>query len=416
MNRKIPFQELAARLAASAGVPEAESEVFIKHFFDTIRDGLLTDGSVTVKGFGTFSLDKSAPDPVIFTPDEAVRTIINAPFAQFEPEILNDEVTESMLNEAEMQFQKESESDGEPVSSAASEDFSEPVVAEEILTDDEDEEPVFIPLDSPSVSVTADTDDTEHAEQVSVNDTDAVTDTVTESTPEPTCESSHESDSSSGQVPEVITIEEEEEEHVSPDTSPSPTPYDDSGDDSEQEEQSRSGFGLGFLVGILVGLAIGAAATFFYTNLITNNPGATNDPEEELVEDDDSSISEDVQEVMTLPTDTIIPDTISSAQPEASAAAESEIPSSLPEAKPAAVTVKVKPGDHISGLALKHYGNRAFWVYIYQENKSKIKNPDNLTVGLNLIIPPAEKYGINSKSEASVKKAKALENEIKSKR
>lgn len=56
-------------------------------------------------------------------------------------------------------------------------------------------------------------------------------------------------------------------------------------------------------------------------------------------------------------------------------------------------------------MAKKHYGSKAFWVYIYEENKSKIGNPNKLQAGLELVIPPAEKYGINASDPSSVKTA-----------
>lgn len=65
----------------------------------------------------------------------------------------------------------------------------------------------------------------------------------------------------------------------------------------------------------------------------------------------------------------------------------------------------IKPGYLIHEMARKHYGNKAFWVYIYEENKTKIGNPNRLSAGLELVIPPAEKYGIDSHNPASVKAA-----------
>ena len=56
-------------------------------------------------------------------------------------------------------------------------------------------------------------------------------------------------------------------------------------------------------------------------------------------------------------------------------------------------------------MAKKHYGNKCFWVYIYEENKAKIANPNRVGPGLVLVIPPAEKYGINPSSQASIKAA-----------
>ena len=76
------------------------------------------------------------------------------------------------------------------------------------------------------------------------------------------------------------------------------------------------------------------------------------------------------------------------------------------------VTEVVKPGIFLTTISLKHYGHRTFWVYIYEENKMKIKNPNNVPIGTVLVIPDPDKYGINSGNKESVDKAKALAAEI----
>lgn len=69
------------------------------------------------------------------------------------------------------------------------------------------------------------------------------------------------------------------------------------------------------------------------------------------------------------------------------------------------VTDTVGPGNYLSVMSRRHYGNPKFWVYIYIENKDKIRNPDNLENGMVLVIPPASKYGIDADNPESVKKA-----------
>ena len=46
------------------------------------------------------------------------------------------------------------------------------------------------------------------------------------------------------------------------------------------------------------------------------------------------------------------------------------------------------------------------------ENKAKIKNPDNLPIGLVLVIPSAEKYGIDKNNPESIYKAEKLAVEL----
>ena len=75
--------------------------------------------------------------------------------------------------------------------------------------------------------------------------------------------------------------------------------------------------------------------------------------------------------------------------------------------------VQVQPGDRLTVFALKKYGHKAFWVYIYQENKSKIKDPNNLPVGITIVLPPAKKYEINPRDTNSINKALELQHSLR---
>ena len=56
-------------------------------------------------------------------------------------------------------------------------------------------------------------------------------------------------------------------------------------------------------------------------------------------------------------------------------------------------------------MAHKHYGDQAFWVYIALENQKQYPDYNKIPMGAALVIPPAEKYGINSDSKKSLKDA-----------
>jgi hypothetical protein len=65
----------------------------------------------------------------------------------------------------------------------------------------------------------------------------------------------------------------------------------------------------------------------------------------------------------------------------------------------------MRRGEFLTAIALREYGNKAFWIYIYEENKDHIFNPDNIPVGTMIRIPPATKYGIDAGDPASVDRA-----------
>lgn len=84
-----------------------------------------------------------------------------------------------------------------------------------------------------------------------------------------------------------------------------------------------------------------------------------------------------------------------------------QIDSIAPEtvAKPI-VTDTTSATMYLSRIARKHYGSADFWVYIYEENKDIINDPNNIPPGTVVVIPPAEKYGIEANNKESIDKAR----------
>ena len=74
--------------------------------------------------------------------------------------------------------------------------------------------------------------------------------------------------------------------------------------------------------------------------------------------------------------------------------------------------VKVASGERLTLLAQKYYGNKVFWVYIYDFNKAKIPDPDRVPAGMEILIPAKEVYAINAQSSASIAQAKELQSKI----
>ena len=66
-------------------------------------------------------------------------------------------------------------------------------------------------------------------------------------------------------------------------------------------------------------------------------------------------------------------------------------------------------GSRLTLLALKYYGSKDFWVYIYEANKDVIKNPDNISVGTKIKIPKLDKNLIDPNNAKCIQKAKELQ-------
>lgn len=135
MDIKYNLQDLSELLARRNSVPRKDAETFVRVFFETISTFLLRDKIVKIKGLGTFKLvdvsDRESVDvntgqrivitghaKVSFTPDPALRDLVNKPFMDFETVILNDgtdfeemeRIDEAVMPEESVQ--EESDADG----------------------------------------------------------------------------------------------------------------------------------------------------------------------------------------------------------------------------------------------------------------------------------------------------------------
>jgi outer membrane protein OmpA-like peptidoglycan-associated protein len=66
-------------------------------------------------------------------------------------------------------------------------------------------------------------------------------------------------------------------------------------------------------------------------------------------------------------------------------------------------------GKNLAQLALKYYGSRDFWVYIYEANKDHIANPNKISFGTLIYIPKLDPSLIELNNPSCIEKAKALQ-------
>ncbi|MDD2559270.1 MAG: HU family DNA-binding protein [Bacteroidales bacterium] len=71
--------------------------------------------------------------------------------------------------------------------------------------------------------------------------------------------------------------------------------------------------------------------------------------------------------------------------------------------------VRLERGKRLTLLAQEYYGNKVFWVYIYEANKDQIKNPNKILAGTKIRIPKADPAVINAKDPESVRIAQEKE-------
>lgn len=106
---KSTLQAIAAVIADRYDLKGSEATAFVAAFFDQIREGLALDKQVKVRGLGTFKLQPvkaresvnvntgerlviSGHDKMAFTPDNAMKELVNRPFADFETVMIKDGV------------------------------------------------------------------------------------------------------------------------------------------------------------------------------------------------------------------------------------------------------------------------------------------------------------------------------------
>lgn len=134
-----------------------------------------------------------------------------------------------------------------------------------------------------------------------------------------------------------------------------------------------------------------------------------------------------VQTGMSLPETAVFPeDTTRVEEPEVTEAEPEtveekdtlSVESVAPIVEPAAQTpkilakIKIEPGSRLTLISLEYYGSKIFWVYLYEYNKSVIKDPNNIPIGTEIQVPAPELYGIDKHNRASVEKAAARQTEI----
>ena len=377
-NEVVVFADLVALLAKSTGTTEALCDSFLRELLALGVEKLTSGNDFLVKGLGTF---RQIGGEVVFEIDNSFADELNSAFDCFEPIELDDDFDEELFGEAE----QETAQPTEPVqpTTEESEDELPPLIADEPETDEpqpEESQPEDISIDEPQVDEPdvlpppIPEEDRLQPSEVSVAETE-----------EPSTD-------------EIIKEADSDANTVTPDYD-AEYGYDDHSSSSKPRWQL---FVYGIVCGIVVAVIAYFALAYFGILPTTQEQNVVVDTQIPSVADD------------TVVIDTIYPikphavDTVSAQDADEAKGVETE---KEPEAKP--VTCKVKASTTLCDLARRYYGDYHFWIYIYQENREKIKDPNNLQSGIVLVIPPAEKYGIDANNQESIDKAAAAIDALK---
>lgn len=203
------------------------------------------------------------------------------------------------------------------------------------------------------------------------------------------------------QLPVPATLPEEEEKATLVREDPLGDPF------RDEEERPR------LLVWIFVSIGIAIASCLFFF-LLSLSPEGEAKPQPTIPPTETTVLpAEQAPKIAdsTSAQDSLSLQPVDSVATGNSAPTVSSSPSSSPEAN-RAEQVRLRPGDRLSRLALKKYGHKAFWVYIYEENRMRLKDPDNIPVGAVITLPAASKYQIDPTDTNSVNRALLLQRSL----
>lgn len=335
MENKITLSQLARTLAQKMGMPQKKAEAFLKEFFDSIAENVKTDKLVKVKGLGTFKLiDVNDRESVNVHTGERI-VIPGHSKLSFTPEAsLRDAVNRPFADFQTVVINDETNlEDMERVPQEEPEAVAEPEVVEQ-----QEEPEVALKQESAAEQVTPSAEESEELPSVEPE----------KSEPEPVVEVEE----------EVVAVpEEKKEEPVKQET--------------VKEEQKKPRGGAKTFVMIVVALLLCVFSYFVghYSLLEGLLPKQKQEPVKQQV-------------------DEAAPDTIK-AEPVQVEPVEEVQYAQVPDGKYKIVGTRkthvMKPGDYITRIALKEYGDKEMAQYIIVHNA--FSNPDKVPIGQEIKLP-----------------------------
>ena len=411
-EEKITIVDLRKAIAKQTQTEEAQVGAFLNQLIATIKEGLQKDKIVRISGLGTFKLQWVEPrksvnistgEPIViegyqklsFTPEQNVKERINEPYADLEPVILDDN---GNVIEGQM-----------PKSDPMQKFDEQALEIKDLLAD-----------------LGADLTNEEPAETETKVDEPIVEEPDAESKEEPIAEIP-DAESKEEPIVEVSDAESKEEPKVEKIETPVDTPKvsEVNGETKEKEEKKEKPF-RGWLVACITVLSL--IILLFICGLFLQNKieewadmlnGQMN-AEQAMVDNEatpqDEALSATANAaVFADESSDSVANTADEAVGNGDSSALAETPKALPQTdfyKERIYTEfigfeTVREGSRLTWIAKKFYDNKELWVFIYEANKDKIKNPSTVTVGTQLKIPalPDELFDPNNmKAQHLIKK------------
>lgn len=461
MNSIITLPKLTELLAEAASVDIKTAQSFISDLTSMIGEALKADGTVNIRGLGSFN--KVVSDNKIkveFIADKEISDSINAPFLFFEPVQLADGIPSESIEEIGTETNSTSDVDPSQIETALepvdqnvevthkTEDYPSEVSEESDTPEESDivvvtETPEEDPAEKEEVSDIPDSseeqalaEDPVESLEETMNEAIQNDEIAAESLVETTgvdaysTKNSSEKDTLKVNVDSSDVAESSQEESESSEVPPTDITEYDNIEDEEEETMKLPWFtiSLFFVVGLMVGLGLGYFGHDYIRGRATSNSIIPSEPELEVVpldtvaQDDTtfvdlSDATEDVVDKLPNVTenkgnqDGKDKENVSNTET-SQKTKEAPVEQTKNDKKPEPVYDVISPGSDLISLSVKHYKNKEYWVYIYEANKSKIKNPNNVMSGLRLVIPPKSQCDVSTDETKNIEAAKVKSAQI----
>ena len=389
MNEKLNIQDLIDLLAEKHGMSKKNADSFVKEFFQLIEEALEKDKYVKVKGLGAFKLidvesresvnvntgerfEIQGHTKVSFTPEPALKDLINKPFSHFETVVLNDNTVleDTPVDDSDNEDEENAGQKTEEVTAATSED-----------------------IETPKEKI-------ENREEVTISEAATTFETATSE--------------------ETMTSEEEKTE--------TPEEAEVMKTDASTESSTMKYF-IGIVVFVVL-LCAGAIAYLYSPELFDN---LSSEPPVEKVVDagtdkpaDNTALADSVAVKDTVTVTEADTDTASgrpvaepvTKKPDAPVVARRPDPVNttpvsqtqkttaqtqkttgtayIPDSTSYTIvgtetTYTIKSGETLTKVALRFYGTKVLYPYIVKHNPAVIKNPNNVPAGTTIKIPKLKK-------------------------
>lgn len=396
MNLTLPLQDLVARLAIATGASADTASQFIREYFALIAETLARGERVTVKGLGSFAPDEMRPGQVIFEPASSLAEAINQPFECFDPIELPDD---------------------DPIALHVDLPDSTPASAERSSTPERTSVSVVPPV-LPDIPITSSANvPTPDPAPDPIPQPEQYPDPEPEVTPVPAPAPTpgSVSDTPSTPVPAQVTLSQTEPIDVNV---PAPIQVEIL---NHHPLHCRPRTGIALLIGLIIGFVIGFLLCRSFGFDIFGGHfqnvgviGGTDGPTAIFVAtpDDNAAPADSQSDSPSAIQESIADSGTSSVRQPIEATPVITDTLSVPVATSNVVTDTVRPGRFLTTMARRHYGSYEFWVYIYEENASRLSHPDRIPVGTVVVIPDRSSYDIDPSSAESIARARRLSREI----